>query len=119
MVCGMSPRAPRHHPNEYSDNIKDQIRFLRKEGKGICADVIKIRLKKRYDIEISRSGIAGFLSREGLVNEKLSRRIKNKKQRIKKCQIHEPGVRGFRWMSNTPLNPSQITGFISIQALIM
>ncbi|PJA71941.1 hypothetical protein CO152_04020 [bacterium CG_4_9_14_3_um_filter_33_26] len=84
-------RAPRHHPNEYSDNIKDKIRFLRKEGKGICADVIKIRLKKRYDIEISRSGIAGFLNREGLVNEKFSRRIKNKKQRIKKCKIHEPG----------------------------
>ncbi len=84
-------KAPHSHPNEYSDDIKDKIRFLRKEGKGICADIVKIRLRKRYDIKASRSGIAGFLSREGLVNEKLSRRIKNKKERIKKCKIHEPG----------------------------
>ncbi|MFH1671570.1 MAG: integrase core domain-containing protein [Candidatus Portnoybacteria bacterium] len=84
-------RAPHNHPNEYADEIKSKIKLLRKQGRGICADVIKVRLKKRHNIEASRSGIAGFLKREGLVNPKLSRRIKNKKKRIKKCKIHEPG----------------------------
>jgi transposase InsO family protein len=84
-------RAPHNHPNEYSEEIKERIKFLRKEGRGIGPDIIRLRLKKRFDLEISRSGIAGFLNRKGLVNEKLSRRIKNKKQRIRKCKIHEPG----------------------------
>lgn len=84
-------RAHHSHPNEYSDEIKSKIRFLRKDGKGICADIIKIRMGKRYGIDISRSGIGKFLKKEGLVNEKLGRRIRNKKQRIKKCKIHEPG----------------------------
>ena len=76
-------RAPHRHPNEYSNDIKEKIRLLRKDGKGICANIIKIRLAKRYGIRISRSGIADFLSKDGLVNAKLSRRIKNKKERIK------------------------------------
>jgi len=84
-------RAPHRHPNEYSNDIKEKIRLLRKDGKGICANIIKIRLAKRYGIRISRSGIADFLSKDGLVNAKLSRRIKNKKERIKKCKIHDPG----------------------------
>lgn len=90
---GLIPKskAPHIHPNEYTDDIKSKIKLLRKQGWGIGPDIIKIRLKKRYDIEISRSGVAGFLKREGLVNPKLSRRIKNKKKRIKKCKIHEPG----------------------------
>ncbi len=84
-------RAPRTHPNEYSGEIKERIKLLRKEGKGIGPDIIKLRFRKRFSFEISRSGIAKFLNKEGLVNEKLSRRIKNKKERIKKCRIHEPG----------------------------
>lgn len=84
-------RAAHNHPNEYSDEIKSKIKLLRKQGKGVCADVIKIRLEKRYGLEASRSGIAEFLKKEGLVNPKLSRRIKSKKKRIKKCKILEPG----------------------------
>ena len=84
-------RAPHSHPNEYTNGVKSKIKLLRKQGRGICADIIKIRLKKRYDVKASRSGVAGFLKKEGLVNPKLSRRIKNKKKRVKKCKIHEPG----------------------------
>lgn len=84
-------RAPHNHPNEYSDDLKSKIKLLRKQGKGIGPEIIKIRLKKQYDIKISRSGIAGFLKKEGLIDLKLSRRIKNKKKRVKNCKIHEPG----------------------------
>ena len=84
-------RAPLSHPNEYPPETKDKIRLLRKEGRGIGPEIIRLRLLKRFGIKASRSGIAGFLKREGLVNEKISRRIKNKKQRIQKCKIHEPG----------------------------
>lgn len=84
-------RAPLSHPNEYPPEAKDKIRLLRKEGRGIGPEIIRLRLLKRFGIDASRSGIAGFLKREGLVNEKISRRIKNKKQRLKKCKIHEPG----------------------------
>lgn len=84
-------RAPLQHPNEYPKAIKEKIKLLRREGNGIGPDIIKIRLKKRYGIIASRSGIAGFLKREGLVDEKRSKRRRNKKERIKKCKIHEPG----------------------------
>jgi len=84
-------RAPIHHPNEYPEEIKDKIRLLRKEGKGIGPEIIRLRLFKRFGIDVSRSGIAGFLKKDGLVDKKKSRRIKNKKERIKKCKIHEPG----------------------------
>lgn len=84
-------RANHDHPNEYPEEIKEKIRFLRKEGKGIGPEIIRIRLEKRYGLKVSRSGIANFLKKEVLINEKISRRIKNKKERIKKCKIHEPG----------------------------
>jgi len=84
-------RAPLSHPNEYPEEIKDRIRLLRKEGKGIGPEIIRLRLFKRFGIEASRSGIAGFLKRDGLVDEKISQRIRNKKERIQKCRIHEPG----------------------------
>lgn len=87
-------RAPHYHPNEYSDEIKEKIRELRTEKNNRRTPgpiTIRVRMKNRYGIEISRSGIAKFLSDEGLVDEKKSRRIKNKKERIKKCRICEPG----------------------------
>lgn len=86
-------RAPHSHPNEYPDDIKDKIRELRLEKNRRIPGpkTIKKRIKTRYEIEISRSGIAKFLNKEGLVSQKISRRIKNKKERIKKCRIHEPG----------------------------
>lgn len=87
-------RAPHNHPNEYSDEIKEKIRELRleKNNRRVPGPItIKTRLKNRYSIEISRSGIAKFLADEGLIDEKKSRRIKNKKERVKKCKIHEPG----------------------------
>ena len=87
-------RAPLSHPNEYTDEIKERIKELRLEENNRRIPgpkTIKTRLRNRYGIGISRSGIAGFLQREGLIDEKKSRRIKNKKERIKKCRIHEPG----------------------------
>jgi len=84
-------RAPITHPNEYPEDLKDKIRLLRKEGKGIGPEIIRLRLLKRFGIVASRSGIAGFLKKDGLADEKKSRGIRNKKERIKKCKIHEPG----------------------------
>jgi len=84
-------RAPHTHPNEYPEVIKEKIKLLREEGKGIGPAIIEIRLRKRYGITASRSGIAGFLKREGLVDETKSRHRRNKKERIKRCKIHEPG----------------------------
>lgn len=87
-------RAPRFHPNEYPGEIKEKIKELRIEKGNRRTPgpiTIKTRLKNRYGIVISRSGIAKFLNNEGLIDEKKSRRIKNKKERIKKCRICEPG----------------------------
>lgn len=87
-------REPHFHPNEYPDEIKEKIKELRieKGNRRIPGPItIKTRLKNRYGIEISRSGIAKFLNSESLIDEKISRRIKNKKERIKKCRICEPG----------------------------
>lgn len=84
-------RAPLTHPNKYREDIKEKIRLLRKEKEPIGPRVIKQRLRKRYGIVISRSGIAKFLKQDGLVDEKKSRRIRNKKERIRKCRVHEPG----------------------------
>lgn len=87
-------RAPHSHPNEYPEDIKEKITAIRTEKNNRRVPgprTIKKRLKNRYDVEISRSGIAGFLQREGLIDEKRSKRIRNKKKRIKKCKIHEPG----------------------------
>lgn len=87
-------KAAHTHPNEYPDDIKDKIKQLRLEKKNrrIPGPItIKQRLEERYDIKISRSGIAGFLNRQGLTDKKASSRIKNKKQRVKKYKIHDPG----------------------------
>lgn len=83
-------RAPRSHPNEYSQDIKEKIALLRNEDKGLCADIIKARLQKRYEIVCSRSGINKFLKNNGFVEEKKSRRMQ-KKARVRKYKIHEPG----------------------------
>lgn len=83
------------HKNEYSEEIQEKIRFLRNEGlekekRYIGEDVIKKRLFKRYGIRVSHSGIGRFLQREGLIPE-IKKRRRAKKERIKKCKIHEPG----------------------------
>lgn len=88
-------RAPRTHPNEYPDEIKDAIRFLRKEAlkkerRYLGPRIIRLRLLKQFGIAASASGIGKFLSNDGLIPEKRKQRIP-KKERIKKCKIHEPG----------------------------
>lgn len=88
-------RAPHSHPNKYSEGIKDAIRSLRKEAlreekRYLNPKIIRLRLKKRFGITASASGIGKFLSDDGLIPEKRKRRIP-KKERIKKCKIHEPG----------------------------
>lgn len=88
-------KAPLSHPNEYSEEVKNCIRFLRAEGlekekRHIGEKLIHERLLKRYGIYAAHSGIGKFLSRGGLIPaEKKQRRAK--KERIKKCKIHEPG----------------------------
>lgn len=88
-------RAPLSHPNEYSDELKDKIRQLRSEGlklekRYLGPKVIAWRLEKRYGIKVSPSGIGKFLNRAGLVTESGQRR-RSKKDRVKKCHVHEPG----------------------------
>jgi len=88
-------KSPLTHPNEYSKETQNHIRFLRKEAlekekRYIGENVIRERLFKRYGITASHSGIGGFLQRDGLVSEQKKRR-RAKKERIKKCKIHEPG----------------------------
>lgn len=87
-------RAPLTHANEYPEEVKEKIKFLRtealeKEKRYIGEDVIHERLMKRYGIFASHSGIGKFLKKEGLIFEGKKRR--KKKERIKKCRIHEPG----------------------------
>ena len=88
-------RAPHTHPNEYSDDIKDKIKKFRRLGleqekRYLGPKLITHRLKTRYGIEISPSGVGKFLNREGLIPEHHKRR-RPKKERIKSCKIHEPG----------------------------
>lgn len=88
-------KAPLAHPNEYPEEIKAKIRFLRKEGlekekRHIGEDVIRDRLFKRYGIRVSHSGVGGFLQKDGLIPE-IKRRRRAKKERIAKCRIHDPG----------------------------
>lgn len=88
-------KAPLLHSNEYPQYTKEMIRFLRQEGlenekRYIGEDVIRDRLIKRYGIEVSHSGIGKFLQRDGLIPEH-KRRRRAKKERVKKCRIHEPG----------------------------
>lgn len=88
-------RAPNHHPNEYPEEIKNLIRVLRHEAfknehRYLGPKIIKQRLRKRYDIKISSSGIGKFLHSDDLIPEKNKRR-RPKKERVKKCRIHDPG----------------------------
>lgn len=88
-------RAPKTSPNEYPDNIKDAIRVLRSEGRKkekryLGPNVIAHRLKKYHDITVSPSGIGKFLRHDGLIPEERKRR-RPKKERVKRCRIHEPG----------------------------
>ena len=88
-------KAALRHPNEYSEEVKDKIRFLRKEGLGkekrhLGPKVIRQRLLKRYGIYASPSGIGKLLNRECLIPEEKKRR-RPKRDRVKTCKIHEPG----------------------------
>jgi len=92
-------RAPHNHPNEYSLDIKEKIRELRrvglkKEKRYLGPRVIAHRLKAQCNIVISPSGIGKFLEKDGLIPASKSRR-RPKKERIKICRIHEPGSKGY------------------------
>ena len=88
-------RTPKTSPNEYSHTVKDIIRALRQEGlekekRYLGPKVIARRLQKYHGIIASPSGIGKFLCHDGLIPKKRSRR-RPKKERVKKCRIHEPG----------------------------
>lgn len=88
-------RAPHKHPNEYSEEIKTKIRELRhvgveREKRYLGPRLLAHRLRTRYGIEVSPSGIGKFLHKEKLIPEHNKRR-RPKKERIKSCKIHEPG----------------------------
>ncbi len=86
-------KAAHNHPNKYSDEIKDKIQLLRTEENNRRIPgpkTIKKRLETRYNIKISRSGIAKFLNKNNLIQEDKRKRLP-KKERIKKCRVHEPG----------------------------
>lgn len=86
-------RAPHSHPNEYPDKVKEKIRELRTEDSNRRTPgprAIRARMEKRYGIKISRSGIAKFLKKEGLIDVRKSRKSR-KKNRIKRHKIKEPG----------------------------
>ncbi len=86
-------RAPLSHHNAYPDDIKEKSRILRLEKDNrriIGPKTIKKRMETRYGINVSRSGIAKFLNRNGLIDPKTSRRL-DKKNRVKKYRIQEPG----------------------------
>lgn len=85
-------RAPHSHANEFSKNTKDKIELLRLEKSNrrvIGPKTIKTRLEKRYGIKASRSGIAKFLNKEGLVNHK-KRRTTTKN----KCPVNHANLPG-------------------------
>lgn len=88
-------RAPKHHLNEYSDEVKELIRKIRadglkKEKRYLGEDIIAHRLERDWGIKVSHSGIGKFLNRDGLIPEQNKRR-RPKKERIKRCRIHDPG----------------------------
>ena len=88
-------RAPKKQVREYSDDIKDFIRAIRKDGfknekRYLGENIIAHRLKKRHGITVSHSGVGQFLRRDGLIPEQRKRR-RPKKERVKRCRIHEPG----------------------------
>ena len=87
-------RAPKTHPNAYSDDVKALIRTIRSDGfaherRHLGPGVIAHRLAKRYGIVASPSGIGKFLHNDGLIAIKRKRRPK--KERVATCRIHEPG----------------------------
>lgn len=87
-------RAPKTHPNQYSEEVKDAIRLLRKEAlekekRHIGEDVLAHRLAKRFGIKASHSGIGKFMRQDGLISPHKKRRPK--KERADRCRIHEPG----------------------------
>lgn len=88
-------RAHHSYPTEYSGEIKNLIRELRragleKEHRYLGPKIIKQRLEKRFAIIVSASGIGKFLHNDGLIPEKNKRR-RPKKERVQKCKIHDPG----------------------------
>ena len=87
-------RAPKIHPNEYSEETKNLIRKIRAEGlkkekRYLGEGVIAHRMKRDWGIEVSHSGVGKFLRGEGLIPEQKRRRPK--KERADRCRIHEPG----------------------------
>jgi transposase len=88
-------RAPKNHPNALDDSTVEIIKKIRIEGRRqekryLGEKVIAHRLKRDHGIVVSCSGIGKVLLREGLIPEKNKRR-RPKKERVKKCRIHEPG----------------------------
>lgn len=88
-------RAAHCHPNEYSDDIKEKIRSIRLEAlagqkRYLGPEIIALRLKKRYNLLVSPSGIGKYLNKAGLIPPERKRRIP-KKERVRMCKIHEPG----------------------------
>ena len=88
-------RAPKKQSGEYSDEIKNLIRVIRKNGlknekRYLGENVIAHRLEKRYGTTVSHSGVGQFLRRDGLIPEQRKRR-RPKKERVKRCRIHAPG----------------------------
>ena len=84
-------RAPKPHPNEYSEELKDLIRKIRrtgleKEKRHLGEKVIAHRIKRDHGIEVAHSGIGKFLKVDGLIPGQKKRRPK--KERVDKCRIH-------------------------------
>lgn len=87
-------RSAKTRPNEYSNEIKDRIREIRKQGlkkekRYLGERVIVHRLRRDYGIEVSESGVGKFLNDDGLIPKK--RRRRPRKDRVHTCRIHEPG----------------------------
>lgn len=87
-------RAPKHHPNEYSEEVKGLIRRIRHKGlreekRYLGEKIIAYRLERDYGVRVSHSGVGKFLQSDGLISEQRKRRPK--KERVEKCRIHDPG----------------------------
>lgn len=87
-------RAPKSHPNEYSDVVKDLIRKIRAEGlkkekRHLGERVIAHRLRRDWNVTASHSGVGKFLGSDRLIPIQKKRRPK--KERVQRCRIHEPG----------------------------
>ncbi len=85
-------RAPHSHANEFSEDTKNKIRLLRLEKNNrrvIGPKTIKARLEKRFNIQVSRSGIAKFLNKNGFVQSKKRRTINKNK-----CLVNHANLPG-------------------------